>query len=75
MNNKKDEILEAECYEKRVVHPFVLIPEKSNEMPPPPAVATTAQSKPKSFMSTVKSVMGARFGKKELKIKPDFKNN
>ena len=75
MNDKKDKILEDECYEKRVVHHFVLIPEKSNEMPPPPAVATTAPSKPKSFMPTAKSVMGARFAKKELKIKPDFKNN
>ena len=48
---------------------------KSNEMPPVPAVTTTAPSKPKSFMPTAKSVMGARFAKKELKIKPDFKNN
>ena len=38
-------------------------------MPPPPAVATTAPSKPKSFMPTAKSVMDARVAKKELKKK------
>ena len=37
---------------------------KSNEMPPPPAVATTAPSKPTSFMPTAKSVMDARVAKK-----------
>ena len=38
-------------------------------MPPPPAVTTTAPSKPKSFMPTAKSVMDARVAKKELKKK------
>ena len=44
-------------------------------MPPPPAVITTAPSKPKYFMSTSKSVMDARVAKKELKKKPGFKKN
>ena len=34
-----------------------------------------APSKPKSFMSTAKSLMDARVAKKELKKKPGFKNN
>ena len=34
-------------------------------MPPPPAVTTTAPSKPKSFMPTAKSVMDARVAKKK----------
>ena len=42
---QKEEILETgkrpESYEKRVAHPFEQIPEKNNEMQPPPAVTTT----------------------------------
>ena len=48
---------------------------KSNEMPPVPAVTTTAPSKPKSFMPTAKSVMDARVAKKRAQKKPGFKNN
>ena len=48
---------------------------KSNEMPPVPAVTTTAPSKPKSFMPTAKLVMDARISKKEVKKKPGLKNN
>ena len=51
---QKEEILGTgktpESYEKRVAHPFEQRPEKNNEMPPLPAVTTTAPSKPKSFM-------------------------
>ena len=65
---QKKEILEAgkrpESYEKRVAHPFEQRPEKNDEMPPPAAVTTTAQSKPKSFMPTEKLVMHARVAKK-----------
>ena len=65
---QKKEILEAgkrpESYEKRVAHPFEQRPEKNDEMPPPAAVTTTAQSKPKSFMPTAKLVMHARVAKK-----------
>ena len=48
---------------------------ENNDMPPLPAVTTTAPSKPTSFMPTAKSVMDARVAKKELKEKPCFKNN
>ena len=65
---QKKKILEAgkrpESYEKRVAHPFEQRPEKNDEMPPPAAVTTTAQSKPKSFMPTAKLVMHARVAKK-----------
>ena len=44
-------------------------------MPPPPAVTTTAPSKPKSFMPTAKSVVDARVAKKRAQKKPGFKNN
>ena len=44
-------------------------------MPPPPAVTTTAPSKPKSFKPRAKSVMDARVAKKELKKKQTSKNN
>ena len=63
---QKEEILEAR---KRVAHPFEQRPEKSNEMPPPPAVKTTAPSKPKSFMPTAKSVIDARVAKKRAEKK------
>ena len=78
---QKEEVLEAgkrpENYEKRVAHPFEQIPEKNNEMPPPPAVITTVPFKPKSFKPTAKSVMDARIAKekKRLKKKAGFKNN
>ena len=66
---QKEEVLEAgkrpENYEKRVAHPFEQIPEKNNEMPPPPAVITTVPFKPKSFKPTAKSVMDARIAKKK----------
>ena len=64
---QKEEILEAGKRSER--------PEKNNEMPPLPAVTTTAPSKPKSFMPTAKLVMGPRVSKKEVKKKPGFKNN
>ena len=38
-------------------------------MPPPPAIATTAPSKSKSFMPTAKSVMDARVAKKRSEKK------
>ena len=38
-------------------------------MPPPPAIATTAPSKSKSFMPTAKSVMDARVAKKRAEKK------
>ena len=38
-------------------------------MPPPPAVTTTAPSKPKSFMPTAKSVMDARVANKRAEKK------
>ena len=41
-------------------------------MSPPPAVTTISPSKPKSLMTTAKSVMDARVAKKELK-KPGSK--
>ena len=56
---QKEEILEAGKRSER--------PEKNNEMPPLPAVTTTAPSKPKSFMPTAKSVMDARIAKKSWK--------
>ena len=70
---QKGRILEAgkrpESYEKRVAHPFEQRPKKTNEMPPPPAVTTTAPSKPKSFMPTAKSVMDARVANKRAEKK------
>ena len=48
---------------------------KNNEMPPLPAVITTAPSKPKSFMPTAKSVMDARVVKTRAGKKPGLKNN
>ena len=48
---------------------------KNIEMSPPPAVTTTAPSKPKYFMPTVKSVMDARVAKQRAEKKPGFKNN
>ena len=64
---QKEEILEAgkrpENYEKRVAHPFEQIPEKNNEMLPPPTVITTVPFKRKFFKPTAKSVMDARIAK------------
>ena len=37
---------------------------ENNDMPPLPAVTTTAPSKPTSFMPTAKSVMDARVAQK-----------
>ena len=42
---------------------------KNSEMPPCPAVTTTAPSKPKSFMPTAKSVVDARVAKKRAEKK------
>ena len=42
---------------------------KNNEMPPRPAVTTTAPSKPKSFMPTAKSVVDASVAKKTAEKK------
>ena len=42
---------------------------KNSEMPPRPAVTTTAPSKPKSFMPTAKSVVDARVAKKRAEKK------
>ena len=40
--------------------------QKNNKIPPPPAVITTAPSKPTYFMPTAKSVMDARVAKKRV---------
>ena len=44
-------------------------------MPPPPAVTTTAPSKPKYFMPTAKSVMDAKVAEQRAEKKPGFKSN